>query len=60
MTGRRLSTLRAALRLPPAPATGARPRLLHRWLDSWAGLGLIAVGLHRQGWDLQLTGRKVE
>ena len=34
MTGRRLSTLRAALRLPPAPATGARARLLHRWLDS--------------------------
>ena len=27
----------------------------HRWLDSWTGVGLIAVGLHRQGWDLQLT-----
>src|SRR6185295_12497072 len=37
-----------------------RPRapelqLLHRWLDTWAGIGLISVGLHRQGWDLLLT-----
>jgi hypothetical protein len=42
----------AFLQLPPrAPEL----RLLHRWLDSWTGVGLIAVGLHRQGWDLQLT-----
>jgi hypothetical protein len=40
------------LQLPPrAPEL----QLLHRWLDTWAGIGLIAVGLHRQGWDLQLT-----
>ena len=37
-----------------------RPRapelqLLHRWVDSWAGLGLITAGLPRRGWDLQLT-----
>ena len=55
MTDRRLATLRAALgflQLPPrAPELG----LLHRWLDSWTGIGLIAVGLHRRGWDLQLT-----
>jgi hypothetical protein len=24
-------------------------------MDSWTGVGLLAVGLHRQGWDLQLT-----
>jgi hypothetical protein len=30
-------------------------RLVHRWLDSWSGLGLVAAGLARQGWDLQLT-----
>jgi hypothetical protein len=30
-------------------------QLLHRWLDTWAGIGLVAVGLHRQGWELQLT-----
>jgi hypothetical protein len=29
-------------------------RLLHRWLDSWHGVGLLAVGLHRTGYDLDL------
>jgi hypothetical protein len=28
---------------------------MHRWLDCWTGIGLIAAGLHRHGWDLQLT-----
>src|SRR5262247_4106200 len=28
---------------------------LRTWLDSWAGIGRIAVGMHRQGFDLQLT-----
>jgi hypothetical protein len=26
------------------------------WLDTWSGVGRIAVGMYRQGWDLQLTG----
>ena len=25
------------------------------WLDSWAGIGRVAVGMARQGYDLQLT-----
>ena len=25
------------------------------WLDSWSGVGHVAVGMHRQGYDLQLT-----
>ena len=29
--------------------------LLHRWLDTWRGIGDIAAGMHRQGYDLQLT-----
>ena len=29
--------------------------MLHRWLDCWRGVGDVAVGMHRQGWDLQLT-----
>jgi hypothetical protein len=29
--------------------------LVHRWLDTWAGIGLIVVGMEWQGWDLQLT-----
>ena len=28
---------------------------LHTWLDSWPGIGHVAVGMHRQGFDLQLT-----
>jgi hypothetical protein len=34
-----------------------RPSLwaLRIWLDSWSGIGRIAVGMHRQGFDLQLT-----
>ena len=33
-------------------------RALHAlptWLDSWPGIGHVAVGMHRQGYDLQLT-----
>ena len=29
--------------------------VLRTWLDSWAGVGHVAVGMHRQGYDLQLT-----
>ena len=28
---------------------------LRTWLDSWAGKGHVAVDMHRQGYDLQLT-----
>src|SRR6476620_7615674 len=28
---------------------------LRSWLDSWAGIGRIAVGMAHQGYDLQLT-----
>ena len=28
---------------------------LHRWLDSWPGIGAIARGMAHQGFDLQLT-----
>ena len=36
---------------------GAAPKLqlAHRWLDNWRGVGQIAEGMHRAGWDLQLT-----
>jgi hypothetical protein len=39
---------RAALGLPPAPAPRARAAalaLLHRWLDTWTGPGLVIVGV---------------
>jgi hypothetical protein len=28
--------------------------LVHQWLDNWRGVGLLAVGLHRIGYDLDL------
>ena len=28
--------------------------LVHRWPDSWRGVGLLAVGLHRIGYDLDV------
>jgi hypothetical protein len=28
---------------------------LRTWLDSWPGIGHVAVGMHRQGYDLQLS-----
>jgi hypothetical protein len=30
-------------------------RMLHRWLDSWTGVGLITVGVERQGLRLSLS-----
>src|SRR3989449_3857086 len=29
--------------------------VLHEWLDSWSGIGIIERGMARQGYDLQLT-----
>jgi hypothetical protein len=50
--GRRLIAALGFLQLPPrAPEL----RLLHRWLDTWNGIGLIAVGMHRQGLRLSLS-----
>ena len=28
---------------------------LRSWLDSWSGIGHVAVVMHRQGYDLQLA-----
>ena len=44
-----LGFLRFQGRLPPVL------HALHRWLDSWRGIGQISVGMARQGYDLQLT-----
>ena len=49
MTDRRLGTLRAALGFLQLPLRAPELRLLHRWLDSWTGLGLVVVGVERQG-----------
>jgi hypothetical protein len=49
--------LRAALGFAglPRPSYDRALRALRIWLDCWAGIGRIAIGMHRQGFDLQLT-----
>ena len=39
----------------PRPSYDRALWALRTWLDSWAGIGRIAVGMARQGYDLQLT-----
>jgi hypothetical protein len=49
------SRLRSALAAVLVQAEAPELTLVHRWLDSWTGVGLLAAGLHRTGYDLQLT-----
>jgi hypothetical protein len=53
--GPRLRNLRAALAFLRLPPTEPELRLLHRWLDTWTGIGLITVGVERQGLRLSLS-----
>jgi hypothetical protein len=53
--GPRLRNLRAALAFLRLPPTEPELRLLHRWLDTWTGVGLITVGVERQGTRLSLS-----
>src|SRR5438552_19205601 len=32
---------------------------LRTWLDSWTGIGHVAVGMHRQGFDLSGASRLI-
>ena len=49
--------LRAALGFAGCSIPSRHPALhaLRSYLDSWAGIGRVAGGMHRQGFDLQLT-----
>ena len=57
MLDQRGQLLRAALGFAglPRPSYDRAVWALRTWLDSWAGIGRIAVGMARQGYDLQLT-----
>jgi hypothetical protein len=46
--------LRAALAATLVQAEAPELAIVHRWLDNWRGVGLLAVGLHRTGYDLDL------
>ena len=43
MSDRHIATLRAALGFLQLPPRAPELKLLHRWLDSWTGIGLIDV-----------------
>jgi len=45
--------LRAAVGFALVPPTEPELRLLHRWLDSWRGIGDIVAGIARQEYDLE-------
>jgi hypothetical protein len=46
--------LQAALGFLQLEAQAPELRLLHQWADTWSGVGVMAVGLHRIGYDLDL------
>jgi hypothetical protein len=52
---RRQADLRAALGFLQLRAKAPELTLLHRWLDSWSGIGLVAVGMYRQGYRVSLA-----
>jgi hypothetical protein len=39
----------------PLPSYDRALHALRSWRDSWSGIGHVAVGMARQGYDLQLT-----
>jgi hypothetical protein len=51
----RFGTLRGALGFLRLPPTEPELHLLHQWLHTWSGVGVIAVGMYRQGLRLSLT-----
>src|SRR5262245_38215293 len=52
MTDARARLLRAAVGFCLVPATEPELRLLHRWMDSWRGVGDVVTGMNRQGLSL--------
>lgn len=54
-TDARARRLRAALGFLRLPPIEPELLLLHHWLDSWEGVGLVGPGMARHGWDLQFT-----
>ena len=45
----------AALGFAQLPSQAPELQLLHRWLDTWSGLGDITVGMARRGYRLSLS-----
>ena len=54
-TPRRRSLLLAALGFALIEGRGAPLSALHSWLSTWTGIGHVIEGMHRQGYDIQVT-----
>ena len=54
MTDQRTRLLRAVLGFLSVEQREPELRLLHRWLDTWPGIGHVVAGMARQGYDLEL------
>src|SRR5262245_49224028 len=52
---RRRSLLTTALVAAQLAVPAPERRTIRPWLDTWQGIGHVAVGMDRQGYDLQLT-----
>jgi len=53
--GSRRALLVAALGFCSVRAPDPTLEILQSWLSSWPGVGLVAAGMARQGYDLSLT-----
>ena len=54
-----MAALRAALGFLQLPPRVPELRLLHHWLDTWTGLGLVVVGVERRSVDMHAVLRVV-
>jgi hypothetical protein len=50
----RRSRLTAALGFLQLEPRAPELRLLHRWLDSWSGIGLVVFGMTHQGFQVSV------
>ena len=55
LADQRLANLRCALVALRIKQDEPELQLLHKLLDTWSGIGLLAVGMRRQGLRLSLT-----
>jgi hypothetical protein len=54
MRDSRPQLLRTALGFLSLELRAPELQLLHRWLDTWSGIGHIVTGMARHGYDLEL------
>jgi hypothetical protein len=54
-TPRRRALLLAALGFALIEGRSAPLGALQSWLSTWTGIGHVIEGMHRQGYDVQLT-----